>query len=58
MTFELFDREVTIEQAKELLNGYSINVIQSMLINGIITTDLKEVLTDYFKARAINYLFL
>ena len=56
--FQLFDHQVTIEQAKEILDGYSINVIQSMLINGIIGIELKQALTDYFKERAINYLFL
>mgnify|MGYP003540383695 FL=1 len=56
--FQLFDHTVTIEQAKEILDGYSINVIQSMLVNGIIGIDLKQALMDYLKGRAVSYLFL
>ena len=56
--FQLFDNQVTIEQAKELLDGYSINVIQSMLLNGIISCELKQALMDYLKGRAVSYLFL
>ena len=56
--FQLFDHQVTIEQAKEILDGYSINVIQSMLVNGIIGIDLKQALMDYLKGRAVSYLFL
>ena len=56
--FQLFDHPVTIEKAKEILDGYSINVIQSMLVNGIIGIDLKQALMDYLKGRAVSYLFL
>ena len=56
--FQLFGHQVTIEQAKEILDGYSINVIQSMLVNGIIGIDLKQALMDYLKGRAVSYLFL
>ena len=56
--FQLFDHQVITEQAKEILDGYSINVIQSMLVNGIIGIDLKQALMDYLKGRAVSYLFL